>query len=78
MIYILLYFAIVLAVFFGIAFLNYKQKNISDTTSAGSAWTIALFWPIILPLGLIVHIGSKFEKTFDNISEKGFKDDENK
>ena len=78
MIYILLYFVTIFVTFFGFAFWNYKQEDRNKTVPSGTAWTVSLFWPIILPLILIVHIGFKFEETFDNISEKGLKDDENK
>ena len=78
MIYILLYFVTIFVTFFGFAFWNYKQEDRNKTVPAGTAWTISLFWPILLLLGLIIYIGDKLEETFDNISEKGLKDDENK
>lgn len=81
MIIIFLYFVIVLITFFGFAFWNYKQTDKSKTVPAGAAWTMSLFWPIMLPLALVslvLRIGDKIEETFDNISKKGFKKDENK
>lgn len=78
MIYILLYFVTIFVTFFGFAFRNYKQEDRNKTVPAGTAWIISLFWPVILPLGFIISIGNKFEETFNNISEKGLKDDENK
>jgi hypothetical protein len=78
MTYIFLYFVTIFIIFFGFAFWNYKQEDKNKTVPSGTAWTISLFWPVILPLGLIVYIGVKLEETFDNISEKGLKDDKNK
>lgn len=78
MIYILLYFVTIFVIFFGFAFWNYKQEDRNKTVPAGLAWTISLFWPIMLPLGLIAYIGVKLEETFDNISKNGIKDNENK
>lgn len=78
MIYVLLYCAFILTIFFGFAFWNSKQKDKNRIIDVGAAWTIASFWPVLLPIALIIYIGNKFEKIFDNISEKGLKDDENK
>ena len=75
MTYMFLYFATVLAIFFGLAFWNYKQKDRNKTIPSGAAWTISLFWPIMLPLGLIAYIGFKFEETFNNISKNGLKNE---
>lgn len=71
----LLYIISVLIVFFGFAFYNYKQTDKSKTTPAVIAWYTASFWPIFLPIFLILWITDKGQKIFDNISENGLKDD---
>ena len=65
----------ILVVFFGIAMYNYHQKDKNNTIPAGTAWFIALIWPIMIPILLAFWIGYKGEKLFDNISENELKDD---
>ena len=78
MMIVLLYFTLTLVIFFGFAIWNYKQKNRNRTVPAGVAWFAACFWPIFLPIAIIIWIANKGEETFDNISENGIKDNEDK
>jgi len=78
MIYVLLYCVAIFVIFFGFAFWNSKQKDKNRIIDAGAAWTIASFWPVLLPIAALIWVGLKGEKIFDNISKKGLKDDENK
>jgi heme/copper-type cytochrome/quinol oxidase subunit 2 len=75
MMMVLLYIISVLIVFFGFAFYNYKQTDKSKTTPAAVAWWAASFWPIVIPIVLILWITYKGQKIFDDISENGLKDD---
>ncbi len=72
---VLLYIISVLIVFFGFAFYNYKQTDKSKTTPVAVAWWAASFWPIVIPIVLILWITYKGQKIFDDISENGLKDD---
>lgn len=71
----LIIIASILIVFIGIAVYNYHQTDKSKAISAGAAWSIATFWPVILPLALIVWIADKGEKIFDDISKNGLKNE---
>ena len=68
MMIVLLYFTLTLVIFFGFAIWNYKQKNRNRTVPAGVAWFAACFWPIFLPIAIIIWVANKGEETFDNIS----------
>lgn len=73
MIIFLIYMLIALVVFFGIAFYNYKQDNFRYTLDPATAGSIAVFWPISLPLILVVYLIMLFSDLFNDISENGFK-----
>lgn len=70
---ILLYIISILVVFFGFVFYNYKQTDRDKTTPAPIAWFAACFWPIILPVLLVVLLMIKGEKLFNNISKNDTK-----
>ena len=64
----------ILVIFFGIAIYNYYQTDKSKTIPAGAAWFTAMFWPIAIPIFLVLWMVYKGEKLFNNISENGLKD----
>jgi len=68
----------ILVIFFGFALYNYHQTDKNKTIPAPIAWFAACFWPIIVPVLLVILLIIKGEKVFNNISKNGLKNDTKK
>ena len=66
----------ILVIFFGFALYNYHQTDKNKTVPVDVAWAAAVFWPIAIPILLVVLLMVKGEKLFNNISKNGLKNED--
>ena len=66
----------ILVIFFGFALYNYHQTDKNRTIPAPIAWFAACFWPIIIPVLLVILLIIKSEKVFNDISKNGLKNED--